>query len=112
MRTKTTVACSLAAFVAIAGGTAEATGLIQTANIAKGAVTLNRLAPNVQKMISDKSKPGINGINGVNGANGVDGLPGAKGATGAQGANGIQGPQGPAGAKGDKGDHGDQGEPG
>ena len=53
MRTKTTVACALTAFVAVAGGTAEATGLIHTANIAKGAVTLNRLAPDVQKKVAE-----------------------------------------------------------
>ena len=48
MRTKTTVACTLAAFMAAAGGTAEATGLIHTEQIAKGAITLSRLAPGVR----------------------------------------------------------------
>jgi hypothetical protein len=100
MRIRTTVACALTAFAAVAGGTAEATGLIQTANIARGAVTLNRLAPNVQKMVTAKNTPGKDGLNGL------DGIPGAKGSTGAQGLPGALGPQGPQGIKGDKGDTG------
>ena len=55
MRTKVTVACALTAFVVIAGGTAEAAGIINTSGIAKGAITFNRLAPNVQKMVSAKA---------------------------------------------------------
>jgi hypothetical protein len=106
MRTKTTLACALTAFVAVAGGTAQATGLIHTGDIAKGAVTLSRLAPNVQKLVGGHAK------NGVNGVNGTDGLPGAKGATGATGAmggTGVIGATGVPGLKGDKGDTGEQG---
>ena len=66
MRTTFAVACALTAFVAVAGGTAEATGLIHTSGIAKGAVTFNRLSPGVQKIVK-KSPP--------NGANGLAGLP-------------------------------------
>jgi hypothetical protein len=39
MRTKLMVACALAAFIAAGGGTAEATGLVHTRTIAKGAIT-------------------------------------------------------------------------
>jgi hypothetical protein len=115
MRTKVTVVCAMAAFVAIAGGTAQATGLIHTENIAKGAVTLDRLAPKVQKMVTAMPK---NGSNGMNGADGIPGAPGAKGSTGATGATGATGPMGATGAagapgsaaaKGDKGDKGDDG---
>ena len=59
MRTKLTVACALTAFVVVAGGTAEATGLINTNGIAKGAITFNRLSPAVQKMVSAKAVPGL-----------------------------------------------------
>ena len=57
MRTKLVVACALTAFVAVSGATAEATGLIHTSGIAKGAVTFNRLSPGVRKMVSAKPKP-------------------------------------------------------
>ena len=80
------------AFVAIAGGTAEATGLIHTANIANGAITFDKLSPHVQKVISKKATGGTNGINGLNGANGAKG---DTGATGPQGAKGDRGPAGP-----------------
>ena len=61
MRTKVTVACALTAFVVVAGGTAEASGLINTSGIAKGAITFNRLAPKVQKMVSAKAVHGVDG---------------------------------------------------
>ena len=56
MRTKLVVACALTAFVAVSGATAEATGLIHTSGIAKGAVTFNRLSPGVRKMVSAKAQ--------------------------------------------------------
>ena len=85
MRTKLVLACAAMAFVAIAGGTAEATGLIHTANIANGAITFDKLSPHVQKVISKKATGGTNGVNGLNGVNG------AKGDTGATGRQGRQG---------------------
>ena len=92
MRTKLVLACAAMAFVAIAGGTAEATGLIHTANIANGAITFDKLSPHVQKVISKKATGGTNGVNGLNGVNGAKG---DTGATGAQGAKGDTGPAGP-----------------
>jgi hypothetical protein len=131
MRTKLTVLCALTAFVAISGATAEATGLIHTSGIAKGAVTLNRLSPNVQKQIMLKRIPGPKGdtgatgsavgIPGTNGTNGTNGLPGAigpRGANGTPGADGAVGPKGltgltgAAGTNGTNGTNGDQGEMG
>jgi hypothetical protein len=106
MRTKMTIACAMAAFVVIAGGTAQATGLIHTGNIAKGAVTLDRLSPNVQKLVTAMPK------NGKDGKNGIDGLPGAPGATGATGAMGATGPMGAPGTAAEKGDKGDKGDTG
>jgi hypothetical protein len=106
MQTKVILACSLAAFVAVAGGTAEATGLIHTGNIAKGAVTLDRLAPKVQKLVTAMPKNGTNGLNGVDG---IPGAPGAKGATGATGDTGPMGEMGPAGADGAAAAKGDAG---
>ena len=97
MRTTFAVACALTAFVAISGATAEATGLIHTSGIAKGAVTFNRLSPGVQKIVKKMPR---------NGANGHDGLPGAQGATGATGAVGANGPAGPQGAQGTQGPQG------
>ena len=73
MRTKVTVACALTAFAAAAGGTAEANGLIHTANIARGAITLNRLAPGLQKQVKAHAKNGVNGIAGAPGLNGTAG---------------------------------------
>ena len=79
------------------GGTASAAHLIHTSGIAKGAVTLNRLAPGVQKKLN---KHATNGLNGVNGANGLTGAPGLVGAAGPQGMAGPQGTAGPQGAVG------------
>jgi hypothetical protein len=122
MRTKLAVACALTAFVAISGGTAEATGLIHTGGIAKGAVTLNRLSPNVQRQIMLKRIPGPQGIQGVTGtgvgipgASGVKGDTGAKGSTGAKGdagTNGVDGAVGPKGLTGNAGIAGTNGLPG
>jgi hypothetical protein len=64
MRTKLTVACALAAFIAVGGGTAEATGLIHTRDIAKGAITLNRLAPSAHKAQRQKSAHDIDAARG------------------------------------------------
>jgi Collagen triple helix repeat (20 copies) len=109
MRTKLTIACAAMAFVAIAGGTAEATGLIHTANIANGAITFDKLSPNVQKQVLKKARSGTDGVNGVkgatgaNGSTGATGLDGAKGDTGAAGAQVVQDSVGETGAKGDTG---------
>ena len=65
MRTKLVVACALTAFVAVSGATAEATGVIHTSGIAKGAVTFNRLSPGVRKMVSAKPKTGVPGLPGA-----------------------------------------------
>ena len=95
-----------------------ATGLIHTANIAKGAVTLDRLAPKVQKMVTEMPKNGINGADGIPGAQGATGATGATGAIGDKGMDGADGATGPKGdtgltggigLKGDKGDKGDTG---
>ena len=124
MRTKLTLACASAAFAVVAGGTAEATGLVHTSGIAKGAVTFNRLAPGVQKMLTAKARagefgPGANGLtgrtwrNGRDGADGPDGTPRARrappGLQGVPGANGADGEPGHKGLTGDKGDKGDPG---
>ena len=106
MRTKLAVACALTAFVAVSGGTAEATGLIHTSGIAKGAVTFNRLSPGVQKMVSAKATPGADGSAGTAGMPGTDGLNGAVGAQGLRGFNGIQGIQGLIGLNGAAGTNG------
>jgi Collagen triple helix repeat (20 copies) len=112
MRTKVTLACALTAFVAVAGGTAEATGLIHTANIAKGAVTMNKLSPSVKKMLSAKATPGkdgATGVSGLDGAKGPIGPNGIGGSTGAAGMRGTDGAQGLTGAPGDRGTTGDTG---
>ena len=116
MRTKLVLACAAMAFVAIAGGTAEATGLIHTANIANGAITFDKLSPHVQKELSKKATGGIDGLNGSNGAKGDTGATGAKGAKGDTGPAGpqvvqdaIQGDTGPKGDPGAKGDPGTNG---
>jgi len=75
MRTRITIACAAMAFVVIAGGTAEATGLIHTSNIANGAITFGKLSPHVQQLVSSRASGG-------RGVNGVAGAPGATGATG------------------------------
>ena len=100
MRTKTTIACALTAFVAVAGGTAEATGLIHTSQLAKGAVTFNRLAPKVQKMVLHKASNGLDGAAGAQGPQGAKGDSGAAGANGLNGLNGIPGAPGPQGIQG------------
>jgi hypothetical protein len=139
MRTKLVVACALTAFVAVSGATAEATDLIHTSGIAKGAIRFNRLSPGVQKMVSAKATAGapglpgapgerdaagMHGTDGLNGADGVagpagpQGLKGLKGAAGtsgtngATGLNGLKGDTGLNGLKGDKGDAGTNGAPG
>ena len=112
MRIKLTVACALTAFVVVAGGTAEATGLIHTNGIAKGAITFDRLSPGVQKKVSAKAVPGPAGATGLPGVNGAPGAPGAAGAQGAKGdsvATGLQGPKGDTGATGQQGVKGDAG---
>ena len=64
MRTKLTVACALAAFITAGAGTAEATGLIHTRNIAKGAITANRLSPGVQKARTQTAPRDVAGTRG------------------------------------------------
>ncbi len=103
MRTTLTIACAAMALVAIAGGTAEATGLIHTANLANGAVTFGKLSPAVQKHIWANSRHGAGGENGTNGVSGATGVPGATGAQGAIGDHGSDGAPGPKGLKGDTG---------
>jgi hypothetical protein len=112
MRTKLVVACALTAFVAVSGGTAEATGLIHTSGIAKGAITFSRLSPGVQKKVAAKATAGTAGANGLNGADGsagAAGLQGANGDRGTNGDNGAPGSKGDSGSKGDKGDTGHMG---
>jgi hypothetical protein len=112
MRTRVTIACAAMAFVAIAGGSAEATGLIRTANIANGAITFGKLSPHVQQLVSSKGT-GTGGVDGATGATGATGASGLQGVQGAKGATGAQGPAGPsivaAGIVGPTGDKGDQG---
>jgi Collagen triple helix repeat (20 copies) len=119
MRTQTVVACAAMAFVALAGGTAEATGLIHTMNIANGAITFDKLSPNVQKQLSKKTTGGTIGLSGATGSKGdtgATGLQGLKGDTGPAGAtvvaSGSQGDTGPKGDTGAKGDTGETGAPG
>jgi hypothetical protein len=83
--------CVAVAF-AVGGGTAGAAQLIHTANIAKGAVTLNRLSPEVQKMVRSHAVNGTNGAQGAQGPQGPAGPQGAPGEKGAQGAAGSNGP--------------------
>jgi hypothetical protein len=64
MRTKLAVACALTAFIAAGGGTAEATGLIHTRNIAEGAIALNRLSPDAHKVLTRKAAHGIDDARG------------------------------------------------
>lgn len=100
MRTRVTIACAAMAFVAIAGGSAEATGLIRTSNIANGAITFSKLSPHVQKLVSSHGTTAATGATGATGAQGAVGEQGAAGATGlrgADGATGATGAQGPAG---------------
>jgi hypothetical protein len=68
-------------------------GTIQSKDIKKGTIALNRLAPAAQKAIQRAATPGTTG------------------ATGATGATGPQGDRGPSvlGSAGDKGDKGDTG---
>ena len=125
MRIKLAVACALTAVLAVSGGVAEATGLIHTSNIAQGAVTLNRLSPNVQKQIMLKRIPGpagvqgetgygigIPGANGKDGKNGLDAPASAKGDTGAKGDAGTNGAAGTNGTNGTNGAPGLKGDPG
>jgi hypothetical protein len=125
MRIKLAVACALTAVLAVSGGVAEATGLIHTSNIAQGAVTLNRLSPNVQKQIMLKRIPGpagvqgetgygigIPGANGKDGTTGTNGAPGLKGDPGTNGTNGTNGAPGLKGDPGTPGAQGNQGNPG
>jgi hypothetical protein len=119
MQTKTVIACAAMAFVALAGGTAEATGLIHTMNIANGAITFDKLSPNVQKQLAKKAASATNGLNGATGSKGdtgATGLQGLKGDTGPAGATVVasasQGDTGPKGSTGAKGDTGDTGAPG
>jgi hypothetical protein len=115
MRTSITIACAAMAFVAVAGGTAEATGLIHTANIANGAITFDKLSPGVQKHVWERGAKGPDGpagTTGVTGSMGATGAPGPRGATGVQGAkgeNGLAGESGASGAAGARGVEGDTG---
>lgn len=103
-RTKYLIAGALAALV-VGGSTAGASHLIRTANIAKGAVTLNRLSPAVQKMVKHAGSNGVNGKDGLgfSGANGSNGAKGDNGAPGVDGKSGSNGAKGDAGAQGAKG---------
>jgi hypothetical protein len=118
MRTRVTIACAAMAFVAVAGGSAEATGLIRTSNIANGAITFGKLSPHVQELLSSGSSRGGSvsgpaGAAGAAGATGLQGVQGAKGDAGERGpagpavvANGIAGPTGAQGARGTDGPQG------
>jgi Collagen triple helix repeat (20 copies) len=112
MGTKLIAACAMTAFVAVAGGTAEATGLVHTNGIAKGAITFSRLSPGVQKMVTTKGKKAASGSNGSQGGNGANGSQGDHGDKGDRGDKGEHGDNGPKGDGGPQGMPGQQGAPG
>lgn len=80
-------------------------GTIQNRDIAQHTISLNRLTPGVQALVTKKA-PLAAPVNGKDGSNGNDGAAGLKGDTGAQG---VKGDTGAAGAKGDTGATGDTG---
>jgi hypothetical protein len=102
-----TVVVSVVVSLVVTGGVATAADtLIGTRDIKRGAVTLTRLSPGVQKILRIRAVDGENGEvgeSGATGATGVTGLTGANGATGiagTPGANGLNGATGETGAPG------------
>jgi Collagen triple helix repeat (20 copies) len=112
---RTIIACVLTA-LAVGTGTATAAklitskdiadGTIQTRDIGKDQVTLNRLSPGVRGILAQAGTPGANGVNGVNGKDGVNGVNGKDGTQGVPGPTGATGPQGTPGAPGTDGTNG------
>lgn len=102
-------------------------GSLAGRDVKKGSVTLNRLSPEVRKLLAASKVAGVsggatpvgqsgaNGANGANGAKGADGkngADGAKGTDGKEGANGTTGPTGPNGQDGSNGATGPTGSSG
>jgi Collagen triple helix repeat (20 copies) len=107
-RTAVIVAALVSAVVAAGSATAASSLIsskdikdesIQNRDIAKGVITMSRLAKSTQDKINRAGTP--------TGAAGPQGPPGPKGAQGPQGAQGAQGPQGPQGPQGAQGPPGD-----
>jgi hypothetical protein len=68
-------------------------GAVHARDIAKGAVTYNRLSPGVRRLVSRTSANSQNGAPGSQGAQGPKGDQGPRGADGAPGANGLDSDQ-------------------
>jgi Collagen triple helix repeat (20 copies) len=111
----------VALFVALGGGGALAASklIVNTDNIANGAVTNHKLATgsiglgklniHVRSALAKVGGRGIVGQQGPVGAQGAQGPQGATGAIGATGATGAQGAKGDTGATGAQGPKGDTG---
>ncbi len=110
-----------ALFVAMSGSAVAATKLlVQTHDIANGAVTNHKIAsgavgfaklntPVRQELAKASGRGVVTGQPGPAGPQGTQGTQGAKGDTGAPGATGPQGAKGDTGPQGAKGDIGPQG---
>ena len=111
------VVAGIALSIAIGGSAVAATGMIQTRDIATGAVTSKTIRNGGIEPadLSARAQALFQGGAGTNGANGAAGLPGANGAAGAvgspgaSGSNGANGANGPNGANGANGVDGDDG---
>ncbi len=117
--TPSMVVAGVALFLAL-GGSAVAATLINTRDIATGAVTSDKIRNGAIKLNdlharTRTSLHGATGADGSAGSAGSAGSPGAKGsdgasgASGASGANGANGPNGVAGANGASGANGPNG---
>lgn len=118
-----------AVFIALGGSAYASTGLVQSSDIAPGAVTTKAirnggvkptdLSSTTRALITagrgvkgDTGSSGAAGVGGTNGANGPNGANGSEGAKGANGANGTNGTDGTNGANGPNGANGVDGKDG
>jgi len=101
----------LALFVALGGSAYAAVQLpansVGTSQIAAGAVTLNKIAPELRIALRGWAR-----FHGTRGPTGPTGPRGATGPTGPRGASGPAGSTGPAGPAGATGQRGAEGQPG
>ena len=95
---RTILACVITALV-VGTGTASAAkfvtskdiadGTIQNRDLDEGVISLNRLSPGVQYLLTREPLAGKDGVDGVGGKDGADGEDGADGRDGVDGAAGL-----------------------
>lgn len=106
--TPSIIIAGIALFIALGGSAIAAKGLVQSKDIATGAITSPKIKDGAVEL-RDLSASTQQSLQGGGGATGATGEPGPSGASGSNGANGANGANGPNGANGVNGVDGTDG---